>query len=147
METPVTIRSFLTCLPALLLTLTGCAAANMSAKPVCDAGPAVGVNGFPASIILPAGAVLDDQSSGSPPEFASDNYQIAAHSASDIDAIRSFYRCTLPKLGFPIDSEEQGNFWLLRFGGPHVDYGSVLVGDGRTEGEVSIQIFLIEKEG
>ncbi len=146
MKTPLAVRSIFAGLPAMALTLTGCAAANVSAKPVCDAGPSIQVEGFPSAVILPAGAVIDSQSSGSPPEFASDNYQVVAHSAADIDAVQGFYRCALPAQGYPLIEEEQGNSWLLRFSGPAVDDGSVLVGDGRTEGEVSIQIFLIEKE-
>ena len=146
MKTPFAICSIFAGPPALALTLTGCAAADVSANAVCDASPAIQVEGFPAAVMLPAGAVIDSQSSGSPPQFASDNYQVVAHSASDIEAVRGFYRCALPAQGFPIIDEEQGNVWLFRFSGPEVDDGSVLVGDGSTEGEVSIQIFLVEKE-
>lgn len=146
MKLPFAVGSIFVSLPAFVLILAGCAATNVSANPVCDAGAALQVEGFPAAVMLPAGAVIDTHSSGSPLEFASDNYQVAAHSASDIEAVRSFYRCALPAQGFPITDEEQGNVWLLRFGGPAIDDGSVLVGAGRTEGEVSIQIFLIEKE-
>lgn len=133
-------------LPAVSLTLAGCAANNVAAHTVCDAGPSIQVEGFPAAAVLPAGAIIDSQSSGFPPEFASDNYQVVAYAAADIETIRRFYRCALPELGYPVIGEEQGNVWLLRFGGPAVDDGSVLVGDGRTEGEVAIQIFMIEKE-
>ena len=146
MKTPFSVLSIFVGLTAAALTLTGCAAANVSANPDCDAGAAMQVKGFPAAVMLPAGAVIDSQSSGSPPEFASDNYQVVAHSASDSEAVRSFYRCALPARGFPIIDEEQGNVWLLRFSGLEVDDGSVMVGDGRAAGEVSIQIFLIEKE-
>lgn len=138
-------------LPALALIAGGCAVpdkivANETAAAICAGGPAAEIAGFPDSIMLPAGAALDDKSSGSPPEFASRNYQIVAHSMSDIEEIKSFYRCILPRRGFSIIDEEQGNYWLLRFSGPEVDDGSVLIGAGAAEGETSIQIFLIEQE-
>ncbi len=135
------------CLPAMALTLAGCATANVAASPVCNAGPSIQVEGFPAAFMLPTGAIIDNQSSASAPEFASGNYRVVAYSEADIAAVQTFYRCALPAQEFPVIEEEQAKFWLLRFGGPAVDDGSVLVGNGRTEGEVSIQIFLITKRG
>lgn len=104
------------------------------------------VESYPSWILLPRDAIIEQQTAGHPPEYASDNYAIVAKTAGTVEAALAFYRCMLPRKNLSIISEEQGNVLLVRFAGDAVDDGSItLRDDGKGDG-TRIEIFVIEKE-
>ncbi|WP_339688856.1 hypothetical protein [uncultured Parasphingorhabdus sp.] len=129
-----------------LFSLASCATADSGAKAACPESQAMQVENYPSWNPLPQDAVIEQQTAGHPPEYASDNYAIVAKTAGTIEAVSAFYRCMLPRQNLTIISEEQGNVLLIRFAGESVDDGSItLRGDGEGD-ETRIEIFVIEKE-
>lgn len=129
---------------AAMLVLAGCATTDGAADAACPESRATGVETYPSSIILPPGSVIEQQTHGQPPEYASDNYVIAASAPGTQDDILSFYRCALPRQNLSIISEEQGNILLIRFAGEGIDEGSITLNGDAEKGRTRVEIFVIE---
>lgn len=129
---------------AAMLVLAGCSTIDGPADAACPQSPTTGVETYPSSIILPPGSVIEQQTHGQPPEYASDNYVIVAIVPGTQDDILSFYRCALPRQNLPIISEEQGNILLIRFAGEGIDDGSITLNGDADKGGTRVEIFVIE---
>tara|TARA_R110002124_G_scaffold77169_7_gene206615 strand:+ start:4832 stop:5233 length:402 start_codon:yes stop_codon:yes gene_type:complete len=129
---------------AVVLVLAGCSTIDGVADAACPESPTTEVENYPSSIILPPGSVIEQQTHGQPPEYASDNYIIVANVPGTQDDILSFYRCALPRQNLSIISEEQGNILLIRFAGEGIDEGSITLNGDAENGRTRVEIFVIE---
>ncbi len=102
------------------------------------------VENYHSWILLPHDAIIEQQTAGHPPEYASDNHAIVAKTPGTVEAALAFYRCMLPRQNLSIISEEQGNVLLIRFAGDAVDDGSITLSDDGIG--TRIEIFVIETE-
>lgn len=131
-------------LTAIMLVLASCSTLDSAANADCPELRTVEVENYPPSIILPPGSVIELQTHGQPPEYASDNYVIVANVPRTQDDILTFYRCALPRQNLSIISEEQGNVLLLRFAGEGIDDGSITLSGDTGDGGTRVEIFVIE---
>ena len=129
---------------AAMLVLPGCSTVDGAAYAACPESQAMRVENYPSSIILPSGSIIDRQTHGQPPEYASDNYVVVAQAPATPDDILSFYRCVLPRENLAIISEEKGNVLLIRFTGAGIDDGSITLSADTENGLTRIEIFVIE---
>jgi hypothetical protein len=126
--------------------LASCATMDSAAKAACTDLQVMQVDNYPSSILLPHDAIIEQQTAGHPPEYASDNYVVAAKTAGTVEAALAFYRCMLPSRNLSIISEEKGNVLLIRFAGDAIDDGSITLSDDAEGGGTRIEIYVIEKE-
>jgi hypothetical protein len=129
-----------------LLLVTSCSTMDGTAKAACPESQAMQIENYPSSILFPDDAIIEQQTAGHPPEYASDNYAVVAQTPGTVDTVSAFYRCMLPRQNLSIISEEQGNVLLIRFAGEAVDDGSITLSDDVEGGGTRIEIFVIEKE-
>ena len=131
---------------AATLVLVSCSTVDGAAYAACPESQAMRVENYPSSILLPSGSIIDRQTHGQPPEYASDNYIVAAQASGSPEDILSFYRCMLPSQNLSIISEEKGNVLLIRFTGAGIDDASITLNGETENGGTRIGIFVIEKE-
>ena len=99
--------------------------------------------GYPETIMFPAGTRLISTSGGQPPEYETRNYNVTAETDLPVGSVIEFYEGMLAKKGFDILEVEKGNATLIRFGAPGLDDASVLIMDMYGEGTTTFTISLI----
>jgi hypothetical protein len=99
--------------------------------------------GYPETIMFPAGSKLVSASGGQPPEYETRNYNVTAETDLPVENVVEFYEGMLAKKGFDILEVEKGNATLIRFGAPGLDDASVLIMDMYGEGTTTFTISLL----
>ena len=99
--------------------------------------------GYPETIMFPAGSKLVSASGGQPPEYEIRNYNVTAETDLPVESVVEFYEGMLAKKGFDILEVEKGNATLIRFGAPGLDDASVLIMDMYGEGTTTFTISLL----
>jgi hypothetical protein len=98
--------------------------------------------GYPETVMFPAGSKLISASGGQPPEYETRNYNVTAETDLPVESVVEFYTGMLAKKGFDILDVEEGNATLIRFGAPGLDDASVMImdmyGDGTTTFTISL---------
>jgi hypothetical protein len=132
---------------AAVLVLASCSTVDAAAYAACPESRMIRVENYPSALILPSGSIIERQTHGQPPEYASSNHVVVAQAPAPPDEILSFYRCALPSQNLAIISEEKANVLLIRFTGAGIDDGSITLSADTENGGTRIEIFVIENRG